>query len=240
MIEHNISVFKTVSELQAACADMIADALKPSAQGEIVTLALSGGSTPRKMHEMLARKERIDWSNVHVFWGDERAVPPDDAESNYRMARETLLDSVGIPDANIHRLKGELNPEEAADEYEKALRSVFRLLPGDIPRFDVIVLGMGADGHTASLFPGTDALTKSDRLVVANHVPQLDTVRLTFTLPVLNAARLVLFMVAGADKSAASRQCMIGQNVPPAGLVRPVDGDLHWFLDSSAAAGLRQ
>jgi 6-phosphogluconolactonase len=238
MIDRKISVFETVPKLQAACADMIADALKPSAQGEVVTLALSGGSTPRKMHEMLARKERIDWSNVHVFWGDERTVPPDDANSNYRMARETLLDAVGLPDENIHRLKGELDPIEAAAEYENDLRSVFRLLPGSIPRFDVIVLGMGADGHTASLFPGTDALTETDRLVVANHVPQLDTMRLTFTFPVLNAARLVVFLVAGDDKAEAAQQCMFGETAPPAGLVRPADGDLHWLLDKGAAAGI--
>lgn len=240
MTDHKITVYESVPKLQAACADMIADALKPSAQGEMVTLALSGGSTPRKMHEMLARKERINWSNVHVFWGDERTVPPDDAESNYRMARETLLDSVGLPDENIHRLKGELDPVEAATEYEDKLRSVFRLLPGDVPRFDVIVLGMGADGHTASLFPGTDALSETDRLVVANHVPQLDTVRLTFTFPVLNAARLVLFLVAGEDKADAAQQCMLGESAPPAGRVRPTDGDLHWLLDAKAAAGIKR
>jgi 6-phosphogluconolactonase len=240
MIDRKISVFETVPKLQAACADIIADALKPSAQGEIVTIALSGGTTPRKMHEILARKERINWSNVHVFWGDERTVPPDDADSNYRMARETLLNSVGLPNENIHRLKGELSPVDAAEEYEAQLRSVFRLLPGDIPRFDVIVLGMGADGHTASLFPGTDALTETERLVVANHVPQLDTMRLTFTYPVLNAARLVLFLVAGEDKSDAAQQCMIGKDAPPAGLVQPTDGDLHWLMDSSAASGLEQ
>lgn len=239
MTDPKISVFDSVTKLQAACADQVADALRGSSQGREVTIALSGGSTPKKMHEMLARKERIDWSNVHVFWGDERTVPPDHPDSNYRMAKETLLDLIGIPDSNIHRMKGEIDPEDAALQYEAEIRSVFRLVEGEIPRFDVILLGMGADGHTASLFPGTDALTETDRLVVANHVPQLQTTRLTLTYPVLNNARLVIFLVAGNDKAEAANECLVGSEVPPASLVRPSDGDLRWLFDASAASEIQ-
>lgn len=228
-------VFDSVSELQAVCADQVADALRRSAQGDMVTIALSGGSTPRKMHEILARKERIDWANVHIFWGDERTVPPDDPQSNYRMAKETLLDRVGVPDANVHRMRGEIDPDEAASQYEEEIRSIFRLAAGEIPRFDVIVLGMGSDGHTASLFPDTEALQEEQRLVVANYVPQLETTRITLTYPVINNARLVLFLVAGDDKAGAVSQCMTGTELPPAGLVQPEDGVVCWLFDSEAA-----
>lgn len=238
MEDRNVQVFDEVSNLQAACATRVADVLRASSDGRVVTVALSGGSTPRKMHEMLARADGIDWSNVHVFWGDERTVPPDHADSNYRMAKETLLDHVEIPAENVHRMAGEIAPEAAAQQYEDEIRRVFNLGQGEIPRFDVILLGMGADGHTASLFPGTDALDEMNRLVVANQVPQHDTVRLTLTYPVLNNARLVLFVVAGEDKADAANQCTFGANPPPAGRVQPHDGNLVWMLDAGAAAKL--
>ena len=235
MDNHNVQVFDAVGDLQAACANQVAEVLRGSSEGRTVTLALSGGSTPRKMHEMLAQADGIDWSNVHIFWGDERTVPPDHADSNYRMAKETLLDHIDIPAGNVHRMAGELDPEIAASKYEDEIRQVFNLKQGDVPRFDIILLGMGADGHTASLFPGTDALDETQRLVVANRVPQMDTVRLTLTYPVLNNARLVLFVVAGEDKADAARQCSLSANPPPAGRVQPHDGQLVWLLDSGAA-----
>ncbi len=211
------------------------------------TLALSGGSTPRPAYEYLARprfSERMDWERTHVFWGDERCVPPDDARSNYRMAKEALLDHVPLPQSNIHRLRGELPPEEAAAQYKDALRAVF----GDVrvPTFDLILLGLGEDGHTASLFPGTEALGVRDRWVVPNYVAGLDTWRLTLTLPVLNAAAHATFVVAGAQKAdvlndifaADSEPAPEGTSEPapyPAQRVHPPDGRLIWLVDAEAA-----
>lgn len=238
MTTRDIRVFDTVSDLQAGCASQVSNVLRASASGERVTLALSGGSTPRGMHEILARAEGIDWSNVHIFWGDERTVPPDHPDSNFRMAKESLLDHIDIPEENIHRMRGELDPNEAAREYEQEIRRVFSINADQVPEFDVILLGMGADGHTASLFPGTEALDEDHRLVVANEVPQLDTVRLTLTYPVLNNARLVLFLVAGDDKADAAEQCTFNPSPPPAGRVRPENGAIVWLLDRSAAANI--
>jgi 6-phosphogluconolactonase len=204
-----------------------------------MTMALSGGSTPRHMHEILAQRPHVDWSKVHVFWGDERTVPPDHEESNFRMAKESLLERVSVPNDHIHRMAGEKDPDVAAKEYEQTISQVFGVRPPEIPRFDVILLGMGADGHTASLFPGTDALDERERYVVANHVPQQNTDRLTLTFPVLNAARLVIFMVAGADKADAVQQCLSGeQAIHPAARVQPTDGQCRWLLDAEAAARL--
>jgi 6-phosphogluconolactonase len=228
-------VFDSVKELQGACASQVAEALRPSAKGKRVMLALSGGSTPRGMHQMLAGAEGIDWSNVHIFWGDERTVPPDDPESNFRMAKESLLDHIDIPDENVHRMRGEIDPAVAASEYEQEIRRTFGIGDDEFPKFDVILLGMGADGHTASLFPGTDALNEQQRLVVANRVPQLETTRLTLTYPVLNNARLVLFLVAGDDKADAAAQCTFSPQPPPAGRVQAQDGDIRWLLDTEAA-----
>lgn len=234
-----VRVYPTVADLQQGCAEQVAQELAPTTNGTVMTVALSGGSTPRRMHELLAGQPHIDWTNVHVFWGDERMVPPDDEASNYRMARESLLSHIDIPESHVHRMPGEHNPQQAAQEYEQTIQKVFGVSPPQMPRFDVILLGMGADGHTASLFPGTEALDERDRYVVANKVPQLDTTRLTLTYPVLNAARCVILLVAGKDKAEAAAQC-VGRNddTPPAGRVRPPDGDLHWLLDSDAAARL--
>jgi 6-phosphogluconolactonase len=234
-----LQVFDVPADLQRACADQVALALRPSMEGRQVSIALSGGSTPRKMHEMLAEKPGIDWSKVQVFWGDERTVPPDHEDSNYRMARESLLDRVHIPESNIHRMRGEDDPDLAAEAYEETLRSVLNGTGDEIPRIDVVILGMGDDGHTASLFPGTAALKECKRLVVANRVPQLGTTRLTLTYPMLNAARLVLFLVAGEDKADAARPCLVDEeDRPPAGLVQPVDGELRWLLDAASASQL--
>lgn len=226
-----------VSDLQKEAARIVADTLRQSSNGHRVTIALSGGSTPVRMHELLADAPGIDWSNVHVFWGDERTVPPDHDECNFRMARETVLDQVDIPQRNIHRMRGEIDPEQAAREYEQELREIFGIDGTDVPRFDIVILGMGADGHTASLFPGTSALTERERLAVANEVPQLDTVRITLTYPVLNAASQVLFLVAGADKAEPARRAIMHDgDVPPAGHVRPDQGKLLWLLDSEAGS----
>lgn len=237
MIDAGLRIFQGIEEMQEDCAESIAAVLRPSTEGQMRTLVLSGGSTPRGMHRILADAPEIDWSNVHIFWGDERTVPPDHEDSNYRMAHESLLRHIDIPEENIHRMRGELDPETAAEEYEREIREVLGVPEPEIPRFDVIVLGMGADGHTASLFPGTEALDEQQRLVVANEVPQLGTTRLTMTYPLINAAHRVYFLVAGDDKDDAALQCLTDHpETPPAGLVQPSSGELQWFLDAGAAA----
>jgi 6-phosphogluconolactonase len=212
------------------------------------TIALSGGSTPRRLHRLLADREapfyaRIEWSAAHFFWGDERHVPPDHPDSNYRMARETLLDSVPVPAENIHRIHAELpDATEAAEAYEIELRRAFALTPGEVPRFDFALMGIGADGHTASLFPGSDALHERERLVIAPWVDKLSTFRITLTLPVFESAAEVLFLVSGEDKAVAL-QAVLGevQGEPeryPAQLVRPREGRLLWLADRTAASRL--
>ncbi len=199
-------------------------------------VVLAGGSTPKAMYEVLASDYvgRIDWSRVHVFFGDERTVPPDHDDSNYRMANETLLDHVSV--GSVHRMRGELPPDEAAEAYEEELRTFFGA--EDAPRFDLILLGVGGDGHTASLFPETSALEVHDRWVVANPVLKLDTTRITLTVPIINAARAVLFLVAGGDKAEALEKILEEDADPrayPAALIQPPDGP-EWLLDQSAAS----
>lgn len=195
-------------------------------------VALSGGSTPRPLYERLAAppyRDQVSWPQVHLFWGDERCVPPDHAESNYRMACETLLDHVEIPAENIHRVRGELDPARAAQEYRSELERVLGASPG----FDLILLGMGDDGHTASLFPGSPALQENERAAVAVYAPHLDSWRVTLTLPVLNRARHVLFLVSGADKAPALARIRAGEPLPAA-RVCPGQGTLTWLIDEAA------
>jgi 6-phosphogluconolactonase len=201
---------------------------------------LAGGSTPETMYGILARDyiDQIDWSKVYVFFGDERSVPPHHEDSNLKMASEVLLDHV--PVANVHRIRGELWPEEAAEAYEEELGTFFQT--EDVPRFDLILLGIGADGHTASLFPWTTALEVHDRWVVANPVPRLNTTRITLTVPVINAARAVIFLVAGEDKAEALKETLEGDADPrvyPAKLIQPPGGP-EWMLDQSAASLLSE
>lgn len=211
----------------------------------VAHIALSGGSTPRPLYRLLATPEWlqvIPWDKVHVWWADERCVPPDHHESNYGMAYSLLLSHLSVQ--NIHRMRGEAaDPEAAAKAYEDELRHVFGLKNHGRPRFDLILLGMGADGHTASLFPGTAALTEQKRLVVVSRAPQSPHCRLTLTLPVLNRASFVLFLVAGADKGAALAQIWrlsLAQTPLPAALVQPTRGSVLWLVDEAAAvaAGL--
>ena len=203
-------------------------------------VALSGGSTPRALHQALVEHYRdlIPWERVQVFWSDERCVPPEDAESNYRMARETLLEQVPLPAANIHRMPGERSDyDAAAADYEAEIRQVFGLPPDVLLRFDLILLGMGPDGHTASLFPGTAALHENSRLVVANQGTKPPPQRLTFTYPLINSARQVMFLAAGADKAEALRDVLSGQTTieeRPAVGVRPTDGEVLWMVDREA------
>ena len=241
MAQTIIEVYDTVSELQLRAAEYVSTvALRPTVTGREVHVTLSGGSTPRRMHELLAEDMGIDWSRVHLYWGDERTVPPENEQSNYRMACDTLLQRVTIPADHIHRMHGEDNPRAAAEAYEEELRETFGVTAGELPRFDLIVLGIGADGHTASLFPGTAALDERERWVVANDVPQLQTTRITLTYPVLNNAAMLLFLVAGADKVEAVQRIFTPDNVapPPAAGAHAVDGVTLWMLDAKAAVGL--
>jgi 6-phosphogluconolactonase len=209
-------------------------------------VALSGGSTPRTLYTLLARPpyhDQVNWSRAHIFWGDERCVSPTDAESNYRMARESLLFHVPVSSHQVYRMPGEAaDPNAGAALYEMALRRAFALAPGQMPRFDLILLGMGPDGHTASLFPHTAALGVTNRLVVANQVDKLNTTRLTLTYPVLNAAALVIFLVAGADKADALAAVLQGPRQPeelPAQGIALANGLVLWLADQAAAAKLR-
>lgn len=229
---------------RAAAEEVIRTATSAIAERSRFTVALSGGSTPKGMYTLIAANASasLPWDRMFFFWGDERHVPPDNAESNYRMTEETLLSKVPVPAANIFRAPAE-NPDAsaAAEAYEQTLRKFFTLAPGEFPRFDLILLGIGPDGHTASLFPETAALQERSRLVVANWVEKLKTSRITFTLPVLNAARCVAFLVSGTDKSAALHEVLEGDAPAeryPSKLVQPSDGKLIWFVDRGAASGL--
>jgi 6-phosphogluconolactonase len=209
-------------------------------------IAISGGSTPKAAFELLGDpnqpwRARMQWDKLDLYWVDERCVPPDDPESNYRMTCEALLDQAPLRPEQIHRMEGELEPEEAARRYESELRNSFRLEGAELPRFDLIALGMGPDGHTASLFPHTKALHEMSRLVAANHVPQMDTWRITLTWPVINRANSVFFLVEGADKAEILKEVMAGPcdvEGLPSQLIRPASGILTLILDKSAAAML--
>jgi 6-phosphogluconolactonase len=229
---------------QAAAEEVIRSATDAVAKRGRFTIALSGGSTPRNLYTLIAANASatLPWSQMFFFWGDERHVPPDSPDSNYRMAKESLLSKVPIPPANIFPVPAE-NPDAAqvAEVYEQTLRKFFAVASGEFPRFDLILLGMGPDGHTASLFPETAALQEKSRLVVANWVEKLGGSRITFTLPLLNSARCVAFLVSGTDKAAALHEVLEG-NAPadkyPSRLVQPNEGKLIWFVDRAAASEL--
>jgi 6-phosphogluconolactonase len=221
--------------------EMVSEAVE--AQGR-ARIAVSGGSTPKAAFELLADtnqpwRARMPWDQLDLYWVDERTVPPDHPESNYRMTRETLLDHVPLRPEQVHRMEGELEPEAAAARYESELRNSFRLEGAESPRFDLVSLGMGDDGHTASLFPFTAAIHEMSRLVAANHVPQKDAWRLTLTWPVINRASSVFFMIGGEDKAERVREVFMGPRDPerlPSQLIWPSSGILTLFLDKAAAA----
>jgi 6-phosphogluconolactonase len=229
---------------QAAAEEFIRAATDAVTKRGRFTVALSGGSTPRNMYTLIAANASasLPWDRMFFFWGDERHVPPDDADSNYRMANEALLSKAPIPPANVFPVPAE-NPDAAAaaEAYEQTLRKFFALASGEFPRFDLILLGMGPDGHTASLFPETSALQEKSRLVVANWVEKLKTSRITLTLPVLNAARCVTFLVSGTEKATVLREVLEGSAPAekyPSKLVQPDEGRLIWLVDRAAASEL--
>lgn len=215
------------------------------------TVALAGGQTPRELYSLLAEpfwRDQIDWTRTHLFWGDERFVPPDHADSNYRMAREALLSKVPVPHANVHRIETEVGSAEiAAARYEQALKIFFRsddaIAAQDfIPRFDLVLLGLGADGHTASLFPESSALDERKRFVVAVWIEKLAAWRITLSVPLLSNAARILFLVSGAEKAEALGAILREERAPenervllPAQLVCPTDGRLWWLIDAAAA-----
>ncbi|HKG22335.1 MAG TPA: 6-phosphogluconolactonase [Blastocatellia bacterium] len=244
MSEPDIRVYPDPSELAREAARHFSElAREHIARGGRFTVALSGGSTPRRMLELLASEPyagQIHWPSVYFFWGDERAVPPDHPESNYRMARESLLDKVPVPGKNIFRMQGEAEDLNlAAEEYSDEVGKFFKSAAPELPRFDLVLLGMGADGHTASLFPDTAALRAGEKIAVANRVEKLNADRLTLTPATINNARNVTFLVAGEDKAPALKSVLEGPRDPetyPSQLIHPEEGRLLWLADSGAAS----
>lgn len=238
-MEPQVHIAQDEASLFQACAErLVTLAAESIARHGGFHWAVAGGATPRGLYQLLATpafRERIDWSQVHIYFGDERCVPPEDAQSNFRMVREALLDTVGVPAAQVHRVQGELAPETAASQYAETLR---RHLPeaGDVPQFDLVLLGSGPDGHVASLFPGSEALRKR-RPAAAVYVPKLESWRISITLPVINAAQHVILLVAGAKKADVVRHVFrhsADSNPLPVQMIRPA-GRLEWFLDHEAA-----
>jgi 6-phosphogluconolactonase len=241
--EPQVRVFPSPDQLFRAAAEAFCDigTLAMREHGRF-TVVLSGGSTPRGLHEELVNNfaRRLPWGKVFFFWGDERHVPPDFPESNYRMAKETLLSKLPVPGTHIFRMPGEIpDANQAAGLYEQTLRDFFQLPAEKIPRLDFILLGIGSDGHTASLFPGTPAINEKQSWVVANWVEQHSTFRITFTFPILNNAGNVMFLVKGADKADPVRKALQDPSANfPCQRVQPANGQLFWYLDQAAGAKL--
>jgi 6-phosphogluconolactonase len=233
--------------IAAAAAELFASsAVAAAAARGRARIAISGGSTPKAMFALLADPaqpflQQVPWDKLDLYWVDERCVPPTDAESNYRMTNEAMLSKVPLAAERVHRMEGELDPEVAASLYESTLRNTFKLEGAETPTFDLILLGMGDDGHTASLFPHTEGLNEMSRLVIANHVPQKDVWRVTLTWPVINQGRQVAFLIEGSAKTEVLHDVLLGAYDPeakPSQLIRPTSGKLLFLLDSAAAAKL--
>jgi 6-phosphogluconolactonase len=239
-----VIVFKDAGELALGAARNIQSIIRQTlSEQDRFSLVLSGGSTPRAIYTLLGQPPLLDhvtWSRVHFFWGDERCVPPDHAYSNYLMAYETLLSHLPLPSQNIHRIQGEILPGEAAGAYEQELAEFFGH-KDRLPHLDLVMLGMGEDGHTASLFPGSPALDETERWIVAVEHTQPPTPlvsRISMTLPLLNAARRVALIVSGSNKAGLVRRAISGEKGPsllPVQRVAPEDGELTWLLDEAAA-----
>jgi 6-phosphogluconolactonase len=241
MSRPNPTVLEDPAALARAAADHIVEVLATAlAQHDAAHVALAGGSTPRAVNALLAtppRRASVDWSRVVFWFGDERCVPPDDEESNYKMNRLTLLEPLGIPATRIHRMRGEDDPSAAAADYDAAL---LREL-GELPRLDLVQLGMGPEGHTASLFPGTTESIDPMRRCIAHYVPKLDRWRMTLTPRTINAAHAVMITAGGTEKADALRAVLEGPHEPdiyPAQLIRPRSGNLRWLVDAAAASKL--
>ncbi len=237
----DLRVAASANDLFRAAADEFAvRAAEAIAKGGRFTVALSGGSTPRGMFSLLASGviPDIEWNKICFFWGDERHVPPDSPMSNYKMANDSMLSKVSIDPANVYRIRAEGSDSDAvAQEYETAIQGFFDLKTGEFPRFDLILLGLGPDGHTASLFPGTDALRERRRIFVANWVEKLKEFRFTLSFPAINQAAHVAFLVSGAEKAPMLKEIIEDKNAGlPAQGIRPKNGNVIWFVDKAATS----
>lgn len=238
-----IRIFQDVEQLSRAAAELFAkQAARSITERGRFLVALNGGSTPTRLLQLLAAdfQEPVNWSRVHIFWGDERSVPPDDPGSSYGQAYQSLLRAVPIPEANVYRIKGELGPAEAAKEYSLTLGE-FAVPPAQWPRFDLVYLGMGEDGHTASLFPGSPLHESEPAIPVTAHYQDRPSERVTLTPPVFNSARMVVFLASGAKKATTLAEVLSDRYNPeqyPAQRIQPEDGRLIWLVDEAAAKNL--
>lgn len=242
MSEARIVIAPSSDDLGKTAAEVVAQSAQEAASPNgMFTIALSGGSTPAVLYRTLAAPpflDQVPWDRTQVFFSDERFVPPDSPDSNFHTAQETLLSRVPVPERFVHRpATVDIDPAESAAIYEEGIRRVLEVPEGRAPAFDLILLGMGDDGHTASLFPGTEALNEVNSLVVSNFVPRLDMWRITFTYPLINAARRVMFLASGSNKAAMLAEVLGGADLPAA-RVQPNPGELVWVLDPEAAAQL--
>lgn len=239
-LNERICVFGGPEEMSQRAAETFLEAAERNIRGKgRFTIALSGGKTPEMFYKLLGAEyaDKIEWSKVHVFWGDERCVTPESPESNYNMAARALLSRIKIPDKNIHRIKGEDEPASAALAYEEEIRGDFGLKAFEAPAFDMVLLGLGSDGHTLSIFPATKALFEGERLVIDTYVEKLKAHRVTMTLKTVNNASIALFLVSGLDKAGILREVLQGTGEAcPARMVRP--GKLIWLVDRDAASRL--
>ena len=236
-----VTVLDTPDQVARVAAERFVNLASQSiADHSWFNVALSGGSTPKAVYELLAGspyRDQIDWYRTHIFFGDERCVPWDDPDSNYRMAREALLSRVLVPAENVYPMKGDGDPDTNAQAYEQTLRTFFHVL--EWPRFDLTFLGLGEDGHTASLFPETAALREERAWVVANWVEKLKSHRITLTAPAINYSQQILFLVTGEKKAMPLAKIIYGPRDPerlPAQLIQPMDGSLEWLVDRAAAS----
>jgi len=240
----DLKILSTPGDLAGAAAKhFLAQSIEAVARKGLFTVALSGGSTPKGLYQLLADanepfREQVPWASTQFFWSDERHVPPDHPDSNYRMANEVMLSRVPVPSDNVHRMRGENpNAAEAAEAYEETL---LELTGGNPPQLDLILLGLGTDGHTASIFPNSEVLRETKRLVAAPWVEKLKTCRITMTLPLLNNGASVMFLVSGSEKAEIVKEVLQGPQLYPAQAIRPTNGKLLWMLDKDAASKMPQ
>jgi 6-phosphogluconolactonase len=242
-----VGISENLSALSRKAAIILVDKIAETLRHKVFfSIALCGGATPKTLYSLLVEdpyfKAAIPWNKIHFFWGDERHVPPEHPDSNYRMANETMLAKAGVLSENIHRVQAEMpDADKAAKEYENELQRFFGLPAGQLPVFNCALQGMGGDGHTASLFPGTPALCEQKRLVVANWVEQYHTHRITLTVPVFNNAEMVMFLVSGREKAEVLKRVLEDRQSPcnlPSRLIRPTHGRLLWLTDRDAASQL--
>lgn len=242
MTNHAVEILTDPAALASRAAHMVLECgLNATSSKGTFSIGLSGGSTPKTLYQLLADpghefRNQFPWSKTHFFWTDERHVGPDSPDSNYRMVHDAMLSRIAVPQTNIHRIPGELrNAEHAAADYEKELKKIF----GNLPKLDLVLLGMGADGHTASIFPGSEVLNETHHLVLAPWVDQLNTYRLTMTLPILNNADAVLLLVSGDEKAETLERVLNGpEHQYPVQAIQPANGSLTWLVDSAAASKL--